>query len=42
MANLCKEAAMGPIRSVDFEELETIAAGEVSLQIALLWILLSN
>ena len=42
MANLCKEAAMGPIRSVDFEELETIDAGQVFLQIALLWILLSN
>ena len=42
MANLCKEAAMGPIRSVDFEELETIAAGQVFLQIAPLWILLSN
>jgi len=29
MANLCKEAAMGPIRSVDFEALETIDAGQV-------------
>ena len=42
MANLCKEAAMGPIRSVDFEELETIDAGQVFLQIAPVWILLNN
>ena len=33
MANLCKEAAMGPIRSVDFEALETIDAGQVFLQL---------
>ena len=33
MANLCKEAAMGPIRSVDFEALETIDAGQVLLQL---------
>ena len=33
MANLCKEAAMGPIRSVDFEALETIDVGQVSLQL---------
>ena len=33
MANLCKEAAMGPIRSVDFEALETIDAGQVFLRL---------
>ena len=33
MANLCKEAAMGPIRSVDFEALETIDAGQGFLQL---------
>ena len=30
MANLCREAALGPIRSVAFEELEHLAADQVS------------
>ena len=30
MANLCREAALGPIRSVPFEEIEHITADQVS------------
>ncbi|XP_041363385.1 fidgetin-like protein 1 [Gigantopelta aegis] len=29
MANLCKEAALGPIRSIPFDEIETISAEQV-------------
>ena len=33
MANLCSEAAMGPIRSLDFSLLESVPADEVGLGI---------
>ena len=29
MANLCKEAAMGPIRSMDFTQIQTISKAEL-------------
>lgn len=29
MTNLCREAALGPIRSLTFEEMETITAEQV-------------
>lgn len=29
MANLCREAALGPIRSMDFGEIESISADQV-------------
>ena len=29
MANLCREAALGPIRSIAFDEIETISAEQV-------------
>ena len=29
MANLCKEAAMGPIRSLDFNAIDTMEASQV-------------
>ena len=29
MTNLCREAALGPIRSIPFEEIETITAEQV-------------
>ena len=31
MANLCREAALGPIRSMAFGEIENISADQVSL-----------
>lgn len=31
MANLCREAALGPIRSIPFEQMETICASQVSI-----------
>lgn len=31
MANLCKEAALGPIRRLDFSDIESISAEQVAL-----------
>ena len=33
MANLCKEAAMGPIRSLDFSDIDTMEASQVLLSL---------
>ena len=33
MANLCREAALGPIRSVPFDEIEHITAEQVRMNV---------
>ena len=34
VANLCREAALGPIRSMRFEDIENIEADQVSIYIS--------
>ena len=42
MANLCKEAAMGPIRSLDFNAIDTMEASQVVSFLTNLWSKCSN
>ena len=39
MTNLCREAALGPIRSIPFERMETITPDQVKLNLLQLMVI---